>query len=1292
MANLISKIKAPNNTEYLLKDSTLAADTGISIADIDSNNQRKIKNTGVTGVKGNSESAYRTGQVNLTAANIGAKATQSAVNDIAADGTSVTFISQVTQNAQGVISPVKKTVATMGAASADAAGSAGLVPAPAAGKQGQYLRGDGTWATPSNTTYTFDGTYNSSTNKAATVSTVTNAINALDVEESTGTTLQTITAISETNGKIATTYSDIASASTSGKGVVQLSSATNSTSTSLAATASAVKAAYDLAASKTANTGTVTKVTPGNGLINGTSGTSQTAITSTGTISIKEGGVTNAMLAGSIENGKLSNSKVTIAGNDVSLGGSVTADTLRESLGLSNAMHFVGTTTTAMSDGLTTKNVTINSKTYTPNNGDVVLYSDAEFVWTGSAWERLGRDSSFKTTQTAVTDPSADGTATAFINSITQNVNGVITPHKASLPTATKSVLGIVKVAEESLGTASQLLSAGVGCTGPVYTESSDSDRLWAAIPAANSNAAGAFQPGTGFTQIVNSIPSLGDIPIPGAYNVATMGGATSSADGTFGAPPSPKKGDQAKFLRGDATWQSVITAHRTYTAFTGKPAANATPGFGESFTISQIAQSTTGQVSGTDRTVTIPALPTASTSVAGIVKLGTAAGTAAQGNHNHDSTYVNVSGDTMTGSLTLKPSSGEGGQLNLSASNANTTQAGITLDQLNSQLRIFGIASADGTTKTGTGTALVIDPYAKTITGGYTITGALTGHASSDLALSGGTMTGDINRYYGSASTDPMLKLVSNNQDAIFFDVGHGTSATATPSSNFQLKYIGTGSDPNNMLVLTGKNGSTVTEIFKTNQQGIKTMVGAATLSNGTAASATKGSSQLVLGNTNGTAVGLELRRGGLSNNKSGYASWQIVDDGGRLRFKSDYNSNGQSEEYVTEALQLEHTTGAAVFADSVSADSFNVTHQSGGSAEYRVHSSSDDVDMWLGIGTGNENHGLYDAKNAKWMIWADKAGNVTVNGGAASATTASKLSNTSAIGGTDHPVYFTNGGIPAKTTYRMAGTNATATTALAITDNLDTGIWYVNGTNSTALYSQTDGAAYANKYSDSWIHEIYGDYRTGHIAVRGKNNGTWKDWYKVLDSGNYDDFALPLSGGTMTGALNLANNTWNQVGDDAYIGDINKGGHIGIQGKNGNTGLFFTTYNQTSKTTGAALTWDGTQLISDKSIKTPTIICTDTGANAHVNLSRTGGHNTPNYINVPASGALAFSVGGAAGDRIVAMVESDKVIPFNTNETDIGTSSYQWKSMHSQTAVIDQHVTLQYNSTDASLDFVFA
>ena len=45
------------------------------------------------------------------------------------------------------------TYSNMTAATASAAGKAGLVPAPAAGKQASFLRGDGTWVVPENTTY-----------------------------------------------------------------------------------------------------------------------------------------------------------------------------------------------------------------------------------------------------------------------------------------------------------------------------------------------------------------------------------------------------------------------------------------------------------------------------------------------------------------------------------------------------------------------------------------------------------------------------------------------------------------------------------------------------------------------------------------------------------------------------------------------------------------------------------------------------------------------------------------------------------------------------------------------------------------------------------------------------------------------------------------------------------------------------------------------------------------------------------------------------------------------------------
>lgn len=73
-----------------------------------------------------------------------------------------------------------------------------------------FLSNKGTWLTPAGTTYTFDGTYNASTNKAATVSTVTNAINALDGDTiGTPGTGKTVTAISQTNGNISVTFGNI---------------------------------------------------------------------------------------------------------------------------------------------------------------------------------------------------------------------------------------------------------------------------------------------------------------------------------------------------------------------------------------------------------------------------------------------------------------------------------------------------------------------------------------------------------------------------------------------------------------------------------------------------------------------------------------------------------------------------------------------------------------------------------------------------------------------------------------------------------------------------------------------------------------------------------------------------------------------------------------------------------------------------------------------------------------------------------------------------------------------------
>ena len=101
----------------------------------------------------------------------GKKSTQNDVSDPTASGTAVEFISGISQNAQGVISPSKKTVRTMGGASASAAGSTGLVPAPASGEQAQFLRGDGTWQTPTHQTIKQDGVTGATANRYATCTT-----------------------------------------------------------------------------------------------------------------------------------------------------------------------------------------------------------------------------------------------------------------------------------------------------------------------------------------------------------------------------------------------------------------------------------------------------------------------------------------------------------------------------------------------------------------------------------------------------------------------------------------------------------------------------------------------------------------------------------------------------------------------------------------------------------------------------------------------------------------------------------------------------------------------------------------------------------------------------------------------------------------------------------------------------------------------------------------------------------------------------------------------------------------
>ena len=75
-------------------------------------------------------------------------------------------------------------------------------------------------------------------------------------------------------------------------------------------------------------------------------------------------------------------------------------------LGLSSAMHFIGTATVNIAEDSTTDPKITGYTFANAQKGDVILYNHLEFVWDGTKWEKLGDDSSYalKTITATATD------------------------------------------------------------------------------------------------------------------------------------------------------------------------------------------------------------------------------------------------------------------------------------------------------------------------------------------------------------------------------------------------------------------------------------------------------------------------------------------------------------------------------------------------------------------------------------------------------------------------------------------------------------------------------------------------------------------------------------------------------------------------------------------------------------------------------------------------------------------------------------------------------------------------
>lgn len=275
----------------------------------------------------------------------------------------------------------------------------------------------------------------------------------------TGAALKTIDTINQnTNGDITVTFQDIQTATTAQAGVVTLSNASANDAQNVAATPYAVKAAYDVL-----NDAKQDKLSF-DGEYDATNNKVATVSTVSDAIEALDAEVTstdgkNVQFKVTEEDGKITGVSVTTDNtvNETDVSNAITAAIGGLDAAVSAIAPSATITSIAETDGvisitsgaiaITTDQIT-DFSTVLNGKADKVTSATAGHIATFDATGNLtdggfGLDH-YKTVQTAVSDPTATGTAVAFIDSIEQDTNGEITVTKKTVQNATTAQAGLM--------------------------------------------------------------------------------------------------------------------------------------------------------------------------------------------------------------------------------------------------------------------------------------------------------------------------------------------------------------------------------------------------------------------------------------------------------------------------------------------------------------------------------------------------------------------------------------------------------------------------------------------------------------------------------------------------------------------------------------------------------------------------------------------------------------------------------------------------------------------------------
>lgn len=90
-------------------------------------------------------------------------------------------------------------------------------------------------------------------------------------------------------------------------------------------------------------------------------------------------------------------SKLTVGGQQYDLKDAEARQSISDiQSSITGAMHYIGTTTSILSDGATTNPIVIGGENVTAAAGDVAIYGEMEYVFNGTKWQEFGSTGSLK--------------------------------------------------------------------------------------------------------------------------------------------------------------------------------------------------------------------------------------------------------------------------------------------------------------------------------------------------------------------------------------------------------------------------------------------------------------------------------------------------------------------------------------------------------------------------------------------------------------------------------------------------------------------------------------------------------------------------------------------------------------------------------------------------------------------------------------------------------------------------------------------------------------------------------